>query len=175
VGVSAAATRSRRVNHAGQPPYRLVPNVIWDRNAFRMRKGTLRILRTHRNSRHTHVIGSSSRGGAQYLSTRPHGRETPTCGGYEKGSSPMSCASLPQQRCRICRPDRSPRHSEVTTVHSSAGKRFGSEQHSRPSTGNTATGTAAGRLRSRMALRAEEPPQHAEQPDTVVGTGVTSA
>ena len=60
-------------------PYRLVSHVIWDRNAYRVRKGTVRIFRTRPQIT---SCALASGGGAAYLPARPHGRlEAPTCGG----------------------------------------------------------------------------------------------
>ena len=52
--------------------------MIWDRNAYRVRKGTVRIFRTHPQIM---SCALASGGGAAYLPARPHGEEAPTCGG----------------------------------------------------------------------------------------------
>ena len=76
-------------------PYRLSPNVTPDRNAYRVRKGTVRCSASTRKSRHVRYPRAVVLG---YLPARPHGREdAPMCGGDRRCRTTTS----PGERRRV--------------------------------------------------------------------------
>jgi hypothetical protein len=140
VGASMGRNPTSTSKPCRWPPYRLVPNVIWDRNAFRVRRRTVRISAPTRKSCH----GRYPRAALQCTFQRARTDEKRLRAAAVVEAQPMSYASVTEVALQD--PSASPltRPLEVTTAHATQGKEPGSEPHSRPSTGDTANGTAVG-------------------------------
>jgi len=147
VGASMGRNPTSTSKPCRWPPYRLVPNVIWDRNAFLVRRRTVRISAPTRKSCH----GRYPRAALQCTFQRARTDEKRLRAAAVVEAQLADVVSE-RHRNSAAGPVGVTAHPtlEVTTAHATQGKKPGSEPHSRTSTGNTANGTAAGKPRSRM-------------------------
>jgi len=139
VGASMGRNPTSTSKPCRWPPYRLVPNVIWDRNAFLVRRRTVRISAPTRKSCHGRYPRSALQ--CTFQRARTDEKRLRAAAVVE---AQLADVVSERHRNSAAGPVGVTAHPtlEVTTAHATQGKKPGSEPHSRTSTGNTANGTA---------------------------------